>query len=73
MLPHSLRIDRAAPPSSRAEALPPLAVERVALRRVLGNLLGDAVKFTPDGGRVAVHAAAEGPVVRFVWFSAPPR
>ena len=38
--------------------LPPLAVERAALEQMLGNLLENAVKYTPDGGAVEVTASS---------------
>jgi len=39
-------------------SLPALRVHADAVLRALGNLLGNAVKFTPAGGRVTVGAAA---------------
>lgn len=46
------------------EDLPQLLTDRPKLRRVLVNLLSNALKFTPKGGRVEVGAAREGDVVR---------
>jgi len=49
---------------SLPEGLPPLRADRTKLRRVLVNLLSNALKFTPRGGRVEVSAAREGRIVR---------
>jgi len=40
--------------------LPRLIVDRQQMRRVLSHLLSNAVKFTPDGGRVSVDVEDEG-------------
>jgi PAS domain S-box-containing protein len=40
--------------------LPPLWIDRDQVLRVLSNLLGNAIKFTPTGGRIALRVAAEG-------------
>jgi signal transduction histidine kinase len=47
--------------SLRAACPQPVAVEcdRERVLQVLGNLLGNAIKFTPAGGRVDVHVEAE--------------
>ncbi len=39
--------------------LPDAAVDADALRRVLGNLVENAVKYSPDGGNVVVSGAAD--------------
>ncbi|MDT5156613.1 MAG: hypothetical protein QOC61_2085 [Acidobacteriota bacterium] len=44
--------------------LPPLRADRAKLRRVLVNLISNALKFTAKGGRVEVYAAPEGAFVR---------
>src|SRR5262245_59914532 len=38
------------------DELPPLFADREKVAHVLGNLLGNAIDFTPSGGRVWVHA-----------------
>jgi signal transduction histidine kinase len=44
--------------------LPPARADRPKLRRVLVNLLTNALKFTPRGGRVELSARAEGRMLR---------
>jgi len=41
-----------------------LHADREGLRQVVGNLVDNAIKYTPEGGRVAVQLAAEGNRVR---------
>lgn len=49
------------------DALPPLYADREKIAHVLGNLLGNAIDFTPVGGRVWIRATrqvtAEGPAL----------
>jgi signal transduction histidine kinase len=46
------------------EDLPELRADRAKLRRILVNLVSNALKFTPKGGRVRLGAAREGSFVR---------
>lgn len=43
--------------------LPPVHADAERVLQVLGNLLANAVRFTPEGGTVTVSAAAEGDAV----------
>jgi signal transduction histidine kinase len=46
------------------EDLPELRADRAKLRRILVNLVSNALKFTPKGGRVRLGASREGAFVR---------
>ena len=45
--------------------LPEVDADREKVARVFGNLVGNAVKFTPPGGRITVGAAPDAGQVRF--------
>ena len=40
--------------------LPPVRADKNVLARVLGNLLDNAIKFTPPGGRITISAEPQG-------------
>lgn len=44
--------------ASMGDSLPPIKVDRNKFSRLLGNLLSNAFKFTPEGGEIQVRAEA---------------
>jgi signal transduction histidine kinase len=48
-----------------ADGLPPVVADPDRLQQVLVNLLDNAIKFTPDRGRIRIVVTAAGPEVRF--------
>src|SRR3954452_21179054 len=60
-IPPSIKIDLRVP----KKRLPQVAADPDKTRQVLTNLVDNAVKYSPDGGRVVVELAAAGPRLRF--------
>ncbi|PTL84651.1 hypothetical protein DAT35_06185 [Vitiosangium sp. GDMCC 1.1324] len=46
-------------------AVPPVLADRSRVLQVFSNLIGNAVRYTPAGGRITVRARREGQLVRF--------
>ena len=46
------------------ETLPPVWADRNCLEQVFDNILGNAIKFSPDGGKIAVCIREEGEYLR---------
>jgi PAS domain S-box-containing protein len=59
-VPPSIELSLSAP-----EDAPPIAADADKARQVLTNLVDNAVKYSPDGGRVEVEIAVAGPRLRF--------
>jgi signal transduction histidine kinase len=45
--------------------LPPVLADRKRVLQVFSNLIGNALRYTPEGGRITVRARREGRFVRF--------
>src|SRR5205085_2886900 len=58
--PEHVTVDVAAP-----DGLPPVAADPDKLRQVLGNLLDNAVKYSPDGGAVRIAVSEYRTRIRF--------
>jgi signal transduction histidine kinase len=43
-----------------------LYADRIQIERLVSNLLGNAIKYTPSGGQVTVRLTQEGDQVKFV-------
>ena len=56
----SLRLD-----ASIADDLPPVAADAGRVLQVFSNLIGNAIKFTPSGGHIAIHVEPIGGQTRF--------
>jgi PAS domain S-box-containing protein len=60
-IPSSIKLSLTTP----AGAVPPVAADADKIRQVLTNLVENAVKYSPDGGRVTVEVVTVGPRLRF--------
>jgi signal transduction histidine kinase len=49
---------------SCSEALPPLAADPLALESIFGNLIVNAINYTPEGGEIRVKAESDQEVIR---------
>jgi signal transduction histidine kinase len=50
---------------SANKPLPPVHADRHRVMQVMTNLIGNSMKFTPPGGRIAVHARLDAETVLF--------
>jgi PAS domain S-box-containing protein len=60
-IPPSIKLELSAP----KQDVPPVAGDSDKIRQVLTNLVENAVKYSPDGGRVTVEVALAEPRMRF--------
>jgi PAS domain S-box-containing protein len=60
-IPPSIKLELSAP----IQAVPPVAGDSDKIRQVLTNLVENAVKYSPDGGRVTLEVTLAGPRMRF--------
>jgi PAS domain S-box-containing protein len=60
-IPPSIKLELSAP----KQDVPPVAGDSDKIRQVLTNLVENAVKYSPDGGRVTVKVTLAGPRMRF--------
>lgn len=50
--------------AQRPDALPPIHADRERMLQILSNLLGNAIKFTPEGGRLTLRVDRAGGMVQ---------
>ena len=60
-IPPSIKLEFSAP-----RQVPLVAADPDKIRQVLANLVDNAVKYSPDGGKVAVKLSVAGPRLRFI-------